>query len=63
MSFNDEEKEYIVHGPYTWENDYGPDGWYAVSDYNGIFAYFGNESYAYDYAESMNGGVDYYEYD
>lgn len=28
-----------VHEPYEWENDEGPEGWYALSDMEGIFVY------------------------
>jgi len=28
-----------VHEPYEWENDEGPEGWYALSDIEGIFVY------------------------
>ena len=37
-----------VHDPETlWENGHGPFGWYAVSNDDGIIAYFGREEDAY----------------
>lgn len=40
-----------VHGPSQWENEDGPEGWYAVStEYaGGIVAYFRDEGAAYRY--------------
>jgi hypothetical protein len=35
--------DWAVMAPGTWENDDGPEDWYAVTDANGIVAYFGNE--------------------
>jgi hypothetical protein len=36
-----------VIDPAQWENDAGPEGWFAVSNSNGIIAYFGTEADAY----------------
>ena len=35
-----------VMAPGQWENDDGPDGWYAVVNDDGIIAYFGSETLA-----------------
>lgn len=53
----DEEQGYIwdiqdteslhVHCPGSWENDTGPEGWYAISDEDGIKAYAGTEEIAF----------------
>jgi len=39
--------EWAVHPPGMWENKDGPDGWYAVSNDDGIVAYFNNERDAF----------------
>lgn len=36
-------ERWAVHDPGMWENDTGPKGWWAVSNDDGIVAYFGNE--------------------
>ena len=36
-----------VDEPYMWENEVGPKGWYAVSNDEGIIAYFCNAVDAY----------------
>lgn len=36
-----------VHDPGMWENDDGPAGWWAVSNDDGIVAYFGREDAAF----------------
>ena len=36
-----------VMEPGMWENDQGPDGWFAVTNTDGIIAYFGNERDAF----------------
>lgn len=36
-----------VHAPTQWENDEGPEGWWAVSNNDGIIAYFGDETTAF----------------
>lgn len=41
--------EWSVHDPGMWENDDGPEGWYAVSNHQGIVAYFHDENDAYRY--------------
>ena len=46
-SFNEILDTWQVHEPGDWQNDTGPEGWYAVSNDNGIVAYFGRESDAY----------------
>lgn len=33
-----------VFPPGTWENDEGPENWYAVADTDGIIAYFATEN-------------------
>ncbi len=38
-------EEYLVD--FAWENDEGPKNWYAVSNNDGIIAYFGNEKDAF----------------
>lgn len=38
-----------VSAPGTWENDEGPEGWFAVSNNDGIVAYFGSENDAFRY--------------
>ena len=42
-SLEDALETWQVHAPGTWENDHGPSGWWAVSNDDGIVAYFGNE--------------------
>ena len=36
-----------VHEPGMWDNDDGPEGWFAVSNNDGIVAYFGKEEDAF----------------
>lgn len=36
-----------VLDPGMWENDTGPENWYAVANDDGIIAYFGEERDAY----------------
>lgn len=36
-----------VHCPSSWENDTGPENWYAISDENGIRAYAATEAIAF----------------
>lgn len=36
-------EDVCVHYPGTWENESGPANWYAVSNTDGIIAYFGSE--------------------
>lgn len=36
-----------VHAPGMWDNETGPQGWFAVSDCDGIKAYFADEHAAY----------------
>lgn len=36
--------DWNVHAPGMWENEEGPKDWYAVSNTDGIVAYFGKES-------------------
>ena len=48
-------EEWLVHLPGEWENEITKstrtmDTWYAVSNSNGIIAYFGNQSDAFDFA-------------
>ena len=40
-------EQWSVHEPGTWSNDVGPAGWYAVSNTDGIVAYFGDEAAAF----------------
>lgn len=40
-------EEIAVHSPGMWENDTGPEGWWAVSDNDGIKAYFADEDAAF----------------
>lgn len=44
-------EDWTVCPPGTWENDYGPKGWYAVSsaDDGGIIVYFRDEADAFRY--------------
>jgi hypothetical protein len=35
---------WTVLPPGMWENEDGPQGWYAVTNNDGIVAYFGNEN-------------------
>lgn len=44
---------WAVHPPGMWENDDGPEGWYAVSNDDGIKAYFGEEVDAYRWRLDM----------
>jgi len=48
-------EEWLVHLPGEWENEiseapHAMDIWWAVSNSNGIVAYFGNEVDAFDFA-------------
>lgn len=43
MTLDDLLEEISVHAPGMWENDLGPPNWFAVSNSDGIIAYFGNE--------------------
>jgi len=36
-----------VHSPGFWENETGPKDWWAVSNEEGIIAYFGKETDAF----------------
>lgn len=38
---------WAVMEPGLWENETGPKGWYAVSNDDGIVAYFGKEADAF----------------
>ena len=38
---------WCVDAPGLWENDTGPKGWWAVSNDEGIVAYFGSEADAF----------------
>lgn len=42
-----------VHAPGMWENEEGPKGWYAVSNDDGIIAYFGDEADAFRWRMDM----------
>ena len=42
-----------VRPPGYWENDDGPDGWYAVATTDGIVAYFANEVDAFRFRLDM----------
>ncbi|KPN62991.1 hypothetical protein SAMN04488527_15719 [Aliiroseovarius crassostreae] len=42
-----------VHEPGMWENDTGPEGWHAVSNDDGIVAYFGDPADAYRHRITM----------
>lgn len=42
-----------VHEPGMWENDTGPEGWTAVSNDDGITAYFGDPADAYRHRFAM----------
>lgn len=42
-------EEWCVMEPGLWENETGPKGWYAVSNDEGIVAYFGKEGDAYKF--------------
>lgn len=42
-----------VHEPGMWENDTGPEGWHAVSNDDGIVAYFGDQTDAYRHRLAM----------
>lgn len=42
-----------VHEPGSWENDSGPKGWWAVSNREGIKAYFGEEADAFRWRMSQ----------
>ena len=40
-------ESWTVLDPGMWENNDGPEGWYAVANDDGIVAYFGKEADAY----------------
>lgn len=40
-------EEWAVHFPGAWENEDGPKDWYAVSNDDGIIAYFAEEKDAF----------------
>lgn len=42
-------EEWSVMEPGAWENETGPKGWYAVSNDDGIVAYFGKEGDAFGF--------------
>lgn len=42
-------EEWSVHEPGSWKNDTGPENWYAVSNDEGIIAYFRDEKDAFAY--------------
>lgn len=46
-SLDDLLEVWSVLEPGMWENDTGPEGWFAVSNADGIVAYFGTETDAY----------------
>lgn len=43
MTLEDALEVWQVDPPGMWENDFGPADWYAVSNDDGIVAYFGDE--------------------
>lgn len=48
MTIEEALEKWQVHEPGMWENDTGPQGWWAVSnDDDGIVAYFAQPSDAY----------------
>lgn len=53
---NDE--PFLIHGPGQWENDQGPEGWYAVSDVNGIFAYTSTQELAQFLVTALEAALD-----
>ena len=49
-------ERWMVHAPMSqggWENDTGPQEWWAVSNDDGIVAYFGDEMDACRYSLAM----------
>lgn len=52
-SLDDLLKVWCVHPPGMWENDTGPSNWYAVSNEDGIVAYFRDEVDAYRFRLDM----------
>lgn len=42
-------EDWSVNAPGMWDNDQGPKDWYAVSNTDGIVAYFGDEASAFRY--------------
>jgi hypothetical protein len=44
MSIDELLGKWSVLDPGMWENDQGPEGWFAVCNDDGIVAYFGNET-------------------
>lgn len=44
MTIDDLFTAVTVHAPGMWENWTGPEDWYAVSDTDGIIAYFADET-------------------
>lgn len=42
-------EEWSVMEPGTWDNNQGPQGWWAVANDTGIVAYFNNEQDAFYY--------------
>lgn len=42
-------EEWQVHAPGLWENEMGPPYWWAVSNNDGIVAYFGDEADAFKF--------------
>jgi hypothetical protein len=53
MPLDDLLEKWHVHEPDMWENEEGPKGWYAVSNNDGIVAYFGNEVDAFRWRLDM----------
>jgi len=49
MTLEEALQKWQVVEPGQWENEDGPEGWWAVVDDNGIVAYFGTEADAYRY--------------
>ena len=45
--------DWSVMEPGMWENDDGPEGWYAVTNTDGIVAYFATEADAYRWRLDM----------
>lgn len=51
----------VVLEPGMWENDTGPQNWYAVEDETGIIAYFANGTDAYRFRlDQINGRLNPY---
>lgn len=49
QSLDDLLEEFSVYPPGQWENDIGPADWFAVSNGDGIIAYFADENDAYSF--------------